>query len=62
VQVLGPAAAPIARLRGRFRFRLLLRSPDRRNLRAVAYQLLARIEAGLGPARATVDVDPVAML
>jgi len=62
VQVLGPAVAPIARLRGRFRFRLLLRGGDRRTLRAVAHQLLRRIEAGLGPARATVDVDPVAML
>ena len=62
VEVLGPAVAPIARLRGRYRFRILLRSPHRVELRSVALGILSRIEQGLGPARATVDVDPVAML
>jgi primosomal protein N' (replication factor Y) len=62
VDVLGPAEAPIARLRGRYRQRLLLRSSDRPQLRAVASAVLERIEQGLGAARASVDVDPVSML
>ncbi len=62
VEVLGPAPAPIARLRSRFRYRLFLRGPDRRALRAVARALADRIDEGLGVARAHVDVDPVGML
>ncbi len=62
VQLLGPAAAPIARIRARWRFRLMLRSADRPALRNVARRLADRIDEGLGSARAHVDVDPVAML
>jgi primosomal protein N' (replication factor Y) len=62
VRVLGPAPAPIARIRGRYRHRLLLRGADRKALRAVAATLAARIDEGLAPARASVDIDPVAML
>jgi primosomal protein N' (replication factor Y) len=62
VEVLGPAPAPIERIRGRFRHRFLLRGPERRALRAVAMAVLVRIEEGLGMARASVDVDPVNML
>lgn len=62
VVILGPAPAPIARLRGRYRFRLLLRSPDRKALRAVAAALAQRVDAGLSPARASIDIDPVSML
>ena len=62
VRVLGPAPAPIARLRARYRYRLLLRGADLRALRQVAATLLRRSEAGLGMARATVDIDPVSML
>lgn len=56
VTVLGPAPAPIARLRGRYHFRLLLKSPDRKLLRSVAALLAARIDLGLS---ATLDVDPL---
>ncbi|MEM9728701.1 MAG: primosomal protein N' [Myxococcota bacterium] len=59
VQVLGPAPAPLARLRGRYHFRILLKSEDRRSLRAVAAQLAARIDDGLSPARASLDIDPL---
>ena len=62
IAVLGPAPAPIPRLRGRFRYRVMLRSPDRKALRAVAAALAARIDDGVSPARASVDVDPVNML
>jgi len=62
VEVLGPAAAPIKKLRARYRFRMLLRSSDRRALRSVARAVAARIDEGLRTARAHVDVDPVSML
>jgi primosomal protein N' (replication factor Y) len=62
VRVLGPAPAPLERLRGRYRHRFLLRSNDRRALRAVASAVADRIDQGVSPARASVDVDPVAML
>ncbi|MDD9932933.1 MAG: primosomal protein N' [Myxococcales bacterium] len=62
VIVLGPATAPIARLRGRYRFRALLKAPERPHLRAVVTALAARIDEGMGSARAILDVDPVAML
>jgi primosomal protein N' (replication factor Y) len=62
VTLMGPAPAPIERLRGRYRYRFLLRSRDRMALRAVAKVLVRRIDEGLAPARASLDVDPVSML
>ncbi|MBT8452299.1 MAG: primosomal protein N' [Deltaproteobacteria bacterium] len=59
VQVLGPAPAPLVRLRGRYHYRLLLKSPERKLLRNVTAHLAARIEAGLAPAHATLDIDPL---
>lgn len=59
VQVLGPAPAPLVRLRGRYHYRLLLKSPDRKLLRNVAAHLAARIDQGLPPAHASLDIDPL---
>ncbi|MDQ3037185.1 MAG: primosomal protein N' [Myxococcota bacterium] len=62
VDILGPAPAPIERVRGRWRWRALLRGPERPALRRVAMHVLARIDEGLSGARASLDVDPVSML
>jgi primosomal protein N' (replication factor Y) (superfamily II helicase) len=62
VDVLGPAAAPIARLRGRFRFRVLLRAKERGPLRGAILAVLREREGIDRRARAVVDVDPVSML
>jgi primosomal protein N' (replication factor Y) len=62
VDVLGPAPAPIERLRGRYRYRFLLRAKERAALRVVASVLARRIDEGLNPARASIDIDPVSML
>jgi primosomal protein N' (replication factor Y) len=62
VEVLGPAAAPIARLRGRFRFRVVLRSRDRRALRAATAAAAAAIPELDRTVRVVIDIDPVAML
>jgi primosomal protein N' (replication factor Y) len=59
VQVLGPAPAPISRLRGRYHYRLLLKSADRKLLRQVTALLAARIDQGLSPVHATLDLDPL---
>jgi primosomal protein N' (replication factor Y) (superfamily II helicase) len=62
VELLGPAPAPVARVRGRYRFRLMLRSADRAHLRSV----LLKTDAARGQlprgVRSTVDVDPVQLL
>ncbi len=60
VKVLGPAPAPIARLRNRYRFHVLLRSVDRNELKK---SLLAVARAELDHrVRLAIDVDPVSML
>ncbi len=62
VLVQGPAPAPIAKVRNRFRFRLMLRAAERTALRRV----LAVLEAARGSlpraVRASIDVDPVQLL
>jgi primosomal protein N' (replication factor Y) len=58
--VLGPAAAPLARLRSRWRFRFLVRGPD---VSALRPPLLSVLRAGHDRrVRVAVDVDPVGML
>ncbi|HEX2571738.1 MAG TPA: primosomal protein N' [Polyangia bacterium] len=59
VAIRGPAEAPIARLRGRTRWQLLVRSPDVKALRQL---LLAVQPSQTRDVRVTVDVDPVSML
>ncbi|MFI5309109.1 MAG: primosomal protein N', partial [Polyangiales bacterium] len=61
VELLGPAPAPMGRLRGRYRYRFMLKSTERRALRAVAQALLPAL-AEAAPARASLDIDPVNML
>jgi primosomal protein N' (replication factor Y) len=62
VQVLGPAPAPIERLRGRYRFRFLLRARERADLRQVASAVARRLDEGVAPGRASLDIDPFSML
>jgi primosomal protein N' (replication factor Y) (superfamily II helicase) len=60
VEVLGPVAAPLARLRGRTRWQLWLRSPDRTALRRIVRGL--RGVETVGSIRVVVDVDPLSTL
>ena len=55
--VAGPAEAPISRIRGRYRWQLLLKGEDSRTVRKLARELLARFHAP--GVRIKVDVDPV---
>jgi primosomal protein N' (replication factor Y) len=60
--VLGPAPAPLARLRGRHRVQLLVKGGERAAVHAVA-AAVARTAAALPRAvRALVDTDPYNML
>lgn len=60
VDILGPAPAPIARVRNRFRFQILLRATERRSLRAALLPLV-RSET-TRQVRVSVDIDPQSML
>jgi primosomal protein N' (replication factor Y) len=62
VTILGPAPAPIARLRGRFRFQLLLKGRERKSLRQVLLAVMHARSQLPRSVRAIVDVDPVSML
>jgi primosomal protein N' (replication factor Y) len=62
VEVRGPRPAPLARLQGRYRFQVLLRSKERRPLRATLFALLPlREQLGAG-VRMVIDIDPVKMM
>ncbi len=62
VDVLGPSPAPLERLRGRFRHRILLRATERRPLRVVAQAVLEASRTSDRLVRVSIDVDPVHML
>jgi primosomal protein N' (replication factor Y) len=62
LEILGPAPAPLARLRGRYRYQLLVKGPAGLQLHGAA-EILAKATAGLpSPLQACVDVDPMSML
>jgi primosomal protein N' (replication factor Y) len=61
VEILGPVSAPLGKIRGRYRWQILLKSVVRADL----HRLLARFRAGLklsAVVRMAIDVDPVDML
>lgn len=62
LQVLGPAPAPIARLRGRMRFQVLLLADGVRPLHQLGRRLLDVAEQAPSGVRVALDVDPVSML
>jgi primosomal protein N' (replication factor Y) (superfamily II helicase) len=62
VKVLGPAAAPLARLKREYRFQFLLKAPKRAQLTRALSELLAFCEAKEIPSKAVlVDVDPLSL-
>jgi primosomal protein N' (replication factor Y) len=58
VRVLGPAEAPVAVVRGRHRFRLLVKAPRDFNLSAYLREWLAQAPKTRGSVKMQVDVDP----
>jgi primosomal protein N' (replication factor Y) (superfamily II helicase) len=62
VKVLGPAAAPLARLKREYRFQFLLKAPKRAQLTRAVSDLLAFSEEKEIPQKAVqVDVDPLSL-
>lgn len=60
--VLGPAEAPISIVRGRHRWRLLVKAPKDLDVQAYCRQWLERAPQPKGDLRLTVDVDPYSFL
>jgi primosomal protein N' (replication factor Y) len=56
--VLGPAEAPLAVLRGRHRFRLLVKSPRSFDLSAYLRDWLAHAPKREGSVKLEADIDP----
>ncbi len=62
VIMLGPAEAPIAVVRGRHRFRLLVKAPRSADLQGFLRALLASAPPDRGGVRTQIDVDPQSFL
>jgi primosomal protein N' (replication factor Y) len=62
VRVLGPAEAPIAVVRGRYRFRILIKSPRSFDLSHYLRAWLADAPKRRGDLKLEVDVDPMSFL
>ncbi len=60
IDLLGPVPAPVARIRGKFRWHVMLRSPDRDRLANAIKDVLDTLPAVRRGV--VVDVDPVSML
>ena len=56
-ELFGPAPAPIARIRGRHRVRLLVRAPKGAPLQPALRAWAAAVPCP-GPVRVTIDIDP----
>jgi primosomal protein N' (replication factor Y) len=62
-RILGPAPAPLARLKGEHRFQLLLKSRSRRSLREVADAALKSASAnGVNLRSVNLEIDPVSIM
>ncbi len=62
IAVLGPAEAPIAVVRGRYRFRLLVKAPRDLDIQGYVRAWLAAIPPAKGDLRVQVDIDPYSFL
>jgi primosomal protein N' (replication factor Y) (superfamily II helicase) len=62
IQVLGPAEAPLSVIRGRYRYRLLVKATREADLQAYLRLWLAAAPKAKGDVRLTVDIDPYSFL
>lgn len=60
IELLEPARAPLFLLRGRYRYRLIIKGPDNASLMSFLNNSLAHVD--FGPVSAAVDVDPYSLL
>ncbi len=62
IEVLGPAEAPLAVIRGRHRWRLLVKAPREIDVQSYLRAWMADIPQLKGDVRVTVDIDPYSFL
>jgi primosomal protein N' (replication factor Y) len=62
IQVLGPAEAPLAVIRGRHRYRLLVKAAREADLQAYLRLWLGAAPKPKGDVRLVVDIDPYSFL
>ncbi|WP_306120587.1 MULTISPECIES: primosomal protein N' [unclassified Roseitalea] len=62
IAVLGPAEAPLAMVRGRHRFRLLVHGTERADMQAYLHAMIGATPNPRGSVRVAVDVDPQSFL
>ena len=58
IDVLGPAEAPIAMVRGRFRYRILIKAPRTADLQGFVRTIIAQSPKERGNLRVTIDIEP----
>ncbi|HEY0365121.1 MAG TPA: primosomal protein N' [Pyrinomonadaceae bacterium] len=62
-RVLGPAPAPLSRLKGEHRFQLLIKSRSRKDLREIADAALRKVvESGVNLRSINLEIDPVSIM
>lgn len=62
VEVLGPAEAPLAKLRGQYRYHLLIKTTSSQELNSFCQQLLGQEDWVTAGTRILVDIDPLHLL
>ena len=62
MRILGPAEAPLSLVRGRHRWRLLVKAPRELDLQAYLRAWLAALPKPPSDLRLTVDIDPYSFL
>ena len=60
-QVLGPAPAPVSRIKGRYRYHLMLKCPDSTSVHRILDRASALVRGPSG-AKVIIDIDPISML
>jgi primosomal protein N' (replication factor Y) len=62
IQVLGPAEAPLSVIRGRHRYRLLVKAAREADLQAYLRLWLGQVPKAKGDVRLVIDIDPYSFL
>jgi primosomal protein N' (replication factor Y) len=63
LRLTGPALAPLAKLKGRYRFQIMVRAADRKRLSIALNEAMDRLSRSLAAGRSlVVDMDPASLL